>query len=89
LRQTLALSKFTSGISRSDGLGISLLPAFRCLEELRTRRLERVLAGWNAPSTPVQVVYPSTRNMSPKVKSFIDHLQQSMTPPPWELGPRP
>jgi len=71
------------------GLGIALLPAFRCAEEIRARKLERVLAGWNAPSTPVQVVYPSTRHLSPKVKSFVDHLHERMTPSPWELGPRP
>src|SRR5204862_6764856 len=71
------------------GLGIALLPAFRCVEDLRARRLERVLRDWNAPSTPVHVVYPSTRYLSPKVQSFIDHLQEQMTPPPWELGPVP
>lgn len=71
------------------GQGIAMLPAFRCLEDLRARRLERVLRDWNAPSTPVHVVYPSTRHLSPKVKSFIDHLQERMTPSPWELGPIP
>jgi DNA-binding transcriptional LysR family regulator len=71
------------------GLGIALLPAFLCAGDLRARRLERVLAGWNAPPTPVHVVYPSTRHLSPKVKSFVDHLHQRMTPPPWELGPSP
>jgi DNA-binding transcriptional LysR family regulator len=71
------------------GLGIALLPAFQCVEDLRARRLERVLPDWSAPSTPVQVVYPSTRHLSPKVKSFIDHVQARMTPPPWELGPAP
>ena len=35
------------------GLGIALLPAFRCVEDLRARRLERVLRDWNAPPTPV------------------------------------
>jgi DNA-binding transcriptional LysR family regulator len=73
----------------SAGIGIALLPASSCVEELRARRLERVLRQWNAPSTPVQVVYPSTRHLSPKVKSFVDHLQARMTPPPWELGPVP
>jgi DNA-binding transcriptional LysR family regulator len=71
------------------GLGIALLPAFRCVLDLRAGRLERVLADWNAPSAPVHVVYPSTRHLSPKVKSFVDHLQARMTPPPWELGPAP
>jgi DNA-binding transcriptional LysR family regulator len=71
------------------GLGIGLLPAFLCVEELRARRVERVLRDWSAPPTPVHIVYPSTRHISPKVKSFVDHLQASMTPPPWELGPLP
>jgi len=73
----------------TTGLGIGLLPAFICVEDLRARRLERVLRDWSAPATPVHVVYPSTRHLSPKVKSFIDHLYERMTPPPWELGPMP
>ena len=51
--------------------------------------IERVLRDWTSPPTPVHVVYPSTRHLSPKVKSFVDHLQERMTPPPWELGPAP
>src|SRR6266849_6509174 len=63
--------------------------ALFCAEDLRARRLERVLADWNAPSTPVHVVYPSTRHLSPKVKTFVEHLHERMTPPPWEVGPLP
>ena len=73
----------------SAGLGIALLPIFRCLEELRSHRLAQVLDGWHAPVTPIHAVYPSTRHLSPKVKSFVDHLQAQMSPPPWELGPPP
>ncbi len=72
-----------------SGLGIGILPGFQCVEDLRSRRLERVLRDWNVPATPVHVVYPSTRHVSAKVKTFIDHLQERMTPSPWELGPMP
>ena len=48
----------------------------------RARRLERVLAGWSPPSTPIHVVYPSTRHLSPAVRSFIDHMRERMSPPP-------
>ena len=68
------------------GVGIAVLPAFRCVEDLRARRLTRVLTDWNVPSTFLHVVYPSTRHISPKVKSFIDHLHARMTPPPWEVN---
>ena len=71
------------------GLGVGLLPSFRSANEIRERKLERLLAPWSSPSTPVHVVYPSTRHVSPKVKSFVDYLQQRTTPPPWELGPEP
>jgi DNA-binding transcriptional LysR family regulator len=73
----------------SAGLGIALLPAFRCIEELRARRLERVLREWSVPSVPVHVVYPTERHVSANVKAFVDHIQKRMTPPPWELGPMP
>ena len=71
------------------GLGIACLPAFRCVEDLRVRRFEHVLRDWSVPETSVHVVYPSTRHVSPKVKTFIEHLQAGMTPPPWEVGPLP
>lgn len=63
------------------GLGIALLPEYLCADDLRARRLERVLAEWSAPVTPVHVVYPTARHLSAKVKAFIDHLQERMTPP--------
>ena len=71
------------------GLGIAMIPAYRCVAEMRSRRFERVLREWCSPETPIYAVYPSTRHLSPTMKAFIDHLQQGMTPPPWELGPVP
>ena len=71
------------------GLGLALLPAYLSLDDIRGKRLERVLGDWEAPSIPVHVVYPSARYISPKVKAFVDHLQERTTPPPWEVGPMP
>jgi len=71
----------------TGGLGIGLLPAFHCADELRARRLERVLRGWSVPPTAIHALYPSTRHLSPTLKRFLEHLQDRMTPPPWELGP--
>jgi DNA-binding transcriptional LysR family regulator len=66
------------------GRGIGLIPAFVCAGDIRAGRLERVLREWSAPSIPVHVVYPTARHLSAKVKSFVEHLQQRMTPPPWD-----
>jgi DNA-binding transcriptional LysR family regulator len=71
------------------GLGIALLPAFQCARDLRARRLERVLHDWDPPSTPIHIVYPTARHVSATLKSFVEHVQHRMTPPPWELGPVP
>lgn len=71
------------------GLGAALMPAFRCLGDLRTGRLVRLLPGWASPAIPIHAVYPSTRHLSPKVRAVLDHLGAAMTPPPWQLGPMP
>lgn len=68
-------------------LGIATLPATRCVEELRNKKLQQVLPEWTSPSSLMHVVYPSTRHLSPTVKSFVEHLHEAMTPPPWERGP--
>jgi len=71
------------------GLGIAVLPAFRCMDDLREHRLECVLRDWAPPAIPVHIVNPSARHVSAKVKSFVEYVQQRMTPPPWESGPVP
>lgn len=71
------------------GLGIAMSPVFRCIDALREKRLRRVLPEWCSPEIPIHAVYPSTRHLSPKLKAFLDHMSEQMTPPPWERGPAP
>lgn len=61
-----------------SGLGIAMLPSFRCSTALATSKLKRVLPQWSSPRVPIQAVYASTRHLSPKVKVFVDHLRQHM-----------
>ena len=68
------------------GLGIALLPAHRCVDDLRSGRLQRILPQWCTPPTPIQAVYPSTRHLSPKLKAFLDTLQAQLTPLPWDVA---
>jgi DNA-binding transcriptional LysR family regulator len=65
------------------GLGIAMLPAFRCAEDVRAGRLEVVLRDWSQRATPVHAVYPTARHVSAKLRTFVDHLTQHMTPSPW------
>ena len=66
------------------GLGVAMLPEYRCIADLRARRLEHVLKEWCSPRAAIHAVYPSTRHLSPKVKAFVDHLQEKLATPPWE-----
>jgi len=69
------------------GLGIAMLPAQACSETIRAGRLHHLLEGWQSPARPMQVVYPSTRQLSPKVRAFLDLLVEMA--PPWELNSTP
>ena len=71
------------------GVGLALLPAYLCVNDIRTKKLEALLRDWEAPAVPINIVYPSGRHISPKVKTFVEYLQQRTTPPPWEIGPMP
>lgn len=62
------------------GLGIAVLPAYRCVDHLRAKRLERVLPAWAPPSEPLTALYPSGRHLSSKVKAMLDHLQTMTVP---------
>ncbi|MCA9620936.1 MAG: LysR family transcriptional regulator [Myxococcales bacterium] len=70
------------------GVGIAMLPIFRCADHLRGGRLERLLPAWCSPATPLHAVYPTARHLSPTVRAFLDHLRDRLTPPPWEQGAR-
>jgi DNA-binding transcriptional LysR family regulator len=70
-----------------SGLGIALLPAQRCAEDVRAGRLRRVLPEWSSIVRPLQAVYPSGRHLSRKMTAFLEHLSQSFSPPPWEVLP--
>ncbi|MBL9039310.1 MAG: LysR family transcriptional regulator [Archangium sp.] len=58
------------------GIGVALLPVVRCEPAVRAGQLQVVLPAWRSPDIPIQAVYPSTRLLSPKVKTFVDHVQE-------------
>ena len=56
------------------GLGITYLPEFITGDALRDGRLVRVLPEWRIQSVDVNAVYPSKRNITPKVRGFVSVL---------------
>lgn len=67
------------------GAGIVLLPAFYIGEELRSGQLKAVLTEFKLAELAIYAVYPERRNLTPKVRAFVDFLAATLGPvPPWE-----
>jgi DNA-binding transcriptional LysR family regulator len=52
------------------------MPVFHVVRDIREGRLERVLADYTVPTAPVSVLYPRSRQLSPRVRLFIDWIVQ-------------
>ncbi len=71
------------------GQGIALLPSFICCDALAAGALERLLPDWeDGLPGAIHAVFPASRNLSPKVRAFIDFLVARFGPQPyWDLNP--
>jgi DNA-binding transcriptional LysR family regulator len=58
------------------GCGLIQLPRFHVEDELRDGRLVEVLSDWRCPDFPLSALYPYHRQLSPRVRVFIDWLTQ-------------
>lgn len=58
------------------GLGLAQMPVFHVRKDLAEGRLVRVLESHPLPSAPVSVLYPRNRQLSPRVRVFIDWVVQ-------------
>lgn len=57
------------------GQGIILQPEFLVGDDLRAGRLQAVLADYSRPPITMMAVYPQRRLLSPKVRTFVEHLE--------------
>ena len=60
------------------GHGIAYLPTFLVQEDLRAGRLVPLFADQIGAEGAAYAVYPESRHLSPKVRSLIDYLVQSL-----------
>lgn len=56
------------------GCGLIQVPRFHVDDALREGRLVEVLADWPSPDLPVSALYPHHRQLSPRVRVFVDWL---------------
>ena len=63
------------------GLGLAQMPLFHIERDLVRGRLQRVLPDHPVPTAPVSVLYPRNRQLSPRVRLFIDWIVQRFSLP--------
>ena len=70
-----------------NGAGITFLPTFYIGDELRTGKLRSFLRNWIPQDMSVYAVYAERRNLTPKVRAFVDFLAAKFGPEPyWDEG---
>ncbi|MBO1329132.1 LysR family transcriptional regulator [Acetobacter suratthaniensis] len=70
----------TSAAAARLGFGLVQAPRYRFSEDLANGALVEVLADFRPMPTPLSVLYPSSRQLSPRVRVFVDWLVKVITP---------
>jgi DNA-binding transcriptional LysR family regulator len=63
------------------GLGLAQMPVFHVERDIAEGRLQRILPEYQVPTAPVSVLYPRSRQLSPRVRVFIDWIVQRFSAP--------
>ena len=61
-----------------DGAGIGALPCRFAADDVRLKRLVRVLPEWSLPVVPAWAVMPMRRYLPVKTRAFLAHLERFM-----------
>ncbi len=64
------------------GLGIAQLSSYLVEKDIAAGRLIRLLPGYEEEPTDIFAIYCTRRNLSPKVRAFLDFLLESFREPP-------
>lgn len=63
-------------VACESGAGLIQAPRYHLEPALRDGRLVEVLAGWHSPAMPLTALYPYRRQLSPRVRVFVDWLRE-------------
>lgn len=56
------------------GVGIAVVPEYVLFQEIAGGRVKILFDGYEAPKFEIHALYPATRHVLPKVRSFLDFL---------------
>lgn len=65
-----------------EGLGLACVPDLAVREQLQAGTLVSVLGDYLETATRIQVMWPSSRHLSPKLRAFVDFLVAAELVPP-------
>jgi DNA-binding transcriptional LysR family regulator len=68
--------------AEQDG-GLTRVMAYQAAEALKAGRLKIVLVGFEQPPMPIHILYPTSRLLSAKVRTFIDLVTETAD---WHFG---
>jgi len=69
------------------GGGITVAYSYMVAGHIKERRLQQVLEALAPPAVPVQLVYPESRLVAPKVRAFVDYAAPRLQATLRELKP--
>jgi DNA-binding transcriptional LysR family regulator len=67
----------------AEGGGLTRVLAYQAAEALKAGKLKIVLQKFELPAVPINVVYPTSRLLSAKVRSFVDLVTETAD---WHFG---
>lgn len=63
-----------ASLASAEGLGVTRLMHYQVAQELADGRLVRVLMDYEPADLPIQLVYPHSLKLSPRVRAFVEWL---------------
>lgn len=66
-----------------EGVGICRMPRVFVQNQVESGRLIEVMTDYIMPPTEINAVYASRRNLTPRVRAFLDHMTERLRNHPW------
>jgi DNA-binding transcriptional LysR family regulator len=88
-QRVMVASRYTTNSADSavwyaaEGGGLAMVLAYQAADAIREGRLQIVLEAFERPALPIQFVYPASRLLSAKVRTFVDLALATCR---WEFG---
>jgi len=70
-------------VAAMQDIGLIQLPTYMTGLDIKARRLQAVLEGYEPPESPINALYLHRKHLSAKVRTFVDYLYDILHPVPY------